>query len=101
MLALPCTVRLEVPADHPVRDGHFPQQPLLPGALLIDLLLLAIDAGAEAGWRVVSAKFPGAAIPGDVLLVQAARDAGGDIACTITSGARTVLDARLRPPEGG
>lgn len=44
---------LEVPADHPVFVDHFPNDPLVPGALLIDWLIKALQAHTGRVVRVV------------------------------------------------
>jgi 3-hydroxymyristoyl/3-hydroxydecanoyl-(acyl carrier protein) dehydratase len=38
-----CT--LSFAPDHPTAAGHFPGNPILPGALLLDEVVLAIAAG--------------------------------------------------------
>lgn len=99
--SLPAVVPLDFPVGHPVWAGHFPDRPVLPGALLLDALLLALGAGDQAGWQVVAAKFPAPALPGAPLLARlAAPDARGDIACTIDADGRTVAIATLRVPAG-
>ena len=61
-------IRLSVADDHPAFAGHFPGRPIMPGALLIDLALRAIE---EATGRQVASiaqtKFLSPAVPGDVL----------------------------------
>jgi 3-hydroxyacyl-[acyl-carrier-protein] dehydratase len=49
-------VRLRFPAGHPVFDGHFPEAPLVPGALLLAAALEALGLGG-AGTVIASAKF--------------------------------------------
>jgi 3-hydroxyacyl-[acyl-carrier-protein] dehydratase len=59
--------------DHPTAAGHFPGNPIIPGALLLDEVLLAI---AEAEGRTVgacvirSAKFLHPVRPGDRIVVR-------------------------------
>jgi 3-hydroxyacyl-[acyl-carrier-protein] dehydratase len=36
--------QLVVPADHPSLAGHFPGNPIVPGVVLLDLVLAAIQA---------------------------------------------------------
>jgi 3-hydroxymyristoyl/3-hydroxydecanoyl-(acyl carrier protein) dehydratase len=60
------TEQIEIPAVHPVFRGHFPDLPLVPGALLLDLILVAFGAPVTA---ITSAKFLQPVSPGDRLLV--------------------------------
>ena len=34
-----------IPADHPALPGHFPGQPIVPGVVLLDRVIEAIEAG--------------------------------------------------------
>ena len=55
-------------AGMPVFAGHFPAHPVLPGALLLDWVIGAIDAQSESRVEAVTqVKFPHAALPGDGL----------------------------------
>jgi 3-hydroxyacyl-[acyl-carrier-protein] dehydratase len=47
---------LRIASDHPALAGHFPGQPIVPGALLLDEALHAIDAAA-ASWHIANLKF--------------------------------------------
>jgi 3-hydroxymyristoyl/3-hydroxydecanoyl-(acyl carrier protein) dehydratase len=72
---------LVFPPGHPVFAGHFPQHPIVPGALLLDAALLAIadaapdadadapdDAAADAvAQHVANVKFFRPVGPGEVL----------------------------------
>ena len=67
-------------ADHPSADGHFPGNPVIPGAVLLSEAVRMIEA--ETGrplspYRIRRAKFPHPARPGDELEVSfsAARNA--------------------------
>ena len=40
---------LAVPDTHPSYEGHFPGAPVLPGAVLLDAVLAALEAGEAAG----------------------------------------------------
>ncbi|MCW5624310.1 MAG: hypothetical protein KIT73_06310 [Burkholderiales bacterium] len=58
---------IAIAADHPATAGHFPGRPILPGALLLDLVIrAACDAGmplaAELSAPIV--KFHAAVLPG-------------------------------------
>jgi len=59
--------------DHPTAAGHFPGNPIIPGALLLDEVLLAITEGEgrTVGACVIrSAKFLHPVRPGDRLVVR-------------------------------
>ena len=67
-------------ADHPAADGHFPGNPVIPGAVLLSEALRMIEAGLGrrlSPYRIRRAKFPHPARPGDELEVSfsEARDA--------------------------
>ena len=60
-------------ADHPVAAGHFPGNPIIPGALLLAQALRCIERAwqiAPGPCRVCSAKFPHPARPGDRLRIE-------------------------------
>jgi len=38
-------MRFSIPADHPSLPGHFPGRPLVPGVVLLDHVIAAIEAG--------------------------------------------------------
>jgi 3-hydroxyacyl-[acyl-carrier-protein] dehydratase len=56
---------LHIPADHPSAAGHFPGNPIIPGALLLDAALEAMDVASLASIR--SAKFLRPIRPGTAL----------------------------------
>jgi 3-hydroxymyristoyl/3-hydroxydecanoyl-(acyl carrier protein) dehydratase len=56
-----------VPSDHPSLAGHFPGRPVVPGVLLLDHVLAALEN--QAGWSVSclkQAKFISALFPGEL-----------------------------------
>jgi 3-hydroxymyristoyl/3-hydroxydecanoyl-(acyl carrier protein) dehydratase len=71
----------QVPLDHPALPGHFPGQPIAPGAVLLDRLDLFAKGIPELQGRplrVAHAKFLQSAKPGDELtFVLQADDSGG------------------------
>ncbi len=95
--------RLEIPRDHPSFEGHFPKFPVLPGAVLLDEALLAIqrDRGIDlTRWRISSVKFLEAVRPGDPLHMRHACKENGSIHFTIHAGERIVAAGSLSmPPE--
>jgi 3-hydroxymyristoyl/3-hydroxydecanoyl-(acyl carrier protein) dehydratase len=55
-------------ADHPAAQGHFPGNPIIPGAVLLSETVRAIEARLGRTlepYRVRRAKFPHPARPGD------------------------------------
>lgn len=62
-------------AGWPVFAGHFPDHPVLPGALLLDWIISNIETVFEHNVEAVSqAKFPAAAEPGDCLTLSLDRN---------------------------
>ncbi|MGB6309608.1 MAG: AMP-binding protein [Steroidobacteraceae bacterium] len=98
---------IEVAEDHPSFAGHFPRFPVLPGAVLLDEALQAIqrDRGIDlTQWHVASLKFLDPVRPGDSLrLEHAAADKGGLIRFTLLVADRTVASGSLSsaPPTDG
>jgi 3-hydroxymyristoyl/3-hydroxydecanoyl-(acyl carrier protein) dehydratase len=56
-------------ADHPTAAGHFPGNPIIPGAVLLDAVLLAI-AGATAPCAISTVKFLRPVRPGDRMRIE-------------------------------
>jgi 3-hydroxymyristoyl/3-hydroxydecanoyl-(acyl carrier protein) dehydratase len=90
-------LELEFGVDHPASRGHFPDNPVIPGAVLLSDTLeavartLALDLTMCA---VSVAKFPSAARPGDRVLVEFTQLAGRvQFTCRVDS--RTVLTGAL------
>jgi 3-hydroxymyristoyl/3-hydroxydecanoyl-(acyl carrier protein) dehydratase len=91
---------------HPAAEGHFPGNPVMPGAVLLaeTLSAVAADLGVDLSpARLRSAKFLAPARPGDRLAIEYERAAGGTIRFSCAAGGRTVLrgevacDARRTP----
>jgi 3-hydroxyacyl-[acyl-carrier-protein] dehydratase len=87
-------VILRLSADHASAVGHFPGDPIVPGAVLLDEILAAIErAGGEraAGWVVKSVKFLQPIRPGAELEMEFAPVPGGDIRFRCRIGASEVV----------
>ena len=68
---MPESADLIFAADHPTAAGHFPGNPILPGALLLDAIVQAISHGADAASiSIQSAKFLRPVRPGAALRVE-------------------------------
>jgi 3-hydroxymyristoyl/3-hydroxydecanoyl-(acyl carrier protein) dehydratase len=79
---------LDIAADHPAYAGHFPSIPVLPGAVLLDLALAAIQQARGidlTAWQLASAKFLAVVRPGDVLSVEHEAPGTGTIRFTLRS----------------
>jgi len=81
-------MELDLRPDHPASQGHFPGDPIIPGAVLLSEALLAIEASLGtrlAPFQVTTAKFPHPARPGDRVLIEVSRAPGGGVrfACTV------------------
>jgi 3-hydroxyacyl-[acyl-carrier-protein] dehydratase len=65
-------VPLVITADHPAFAGHFPTRPIVPGVVLLDLAMRAIDAvrPLRAPCRIASAKFLSIVGPGESVALE-------------------------------
>jgi 3-hydroxymyristoyl/3-hydroxydecanoyl-(acyl carrier protein) dehydratase len=61
---MPEDIQIHFAADHPAGAGHFPSNPIIPGALILDEVIATLPAGATA---VRSAKFFHFVRPGETL----------------------------------
>jgi len=89
---------IEVPKDHPAFDGHFPKVPVLPGAVLLDEVLQAIERqrGIDlTQWRITTAKFLELVRPGDTLHLEHEVSKGGSIRFTLSATNRKVASGSL------
>jgi len=61
-----------IPADHPSLPGHFPGRPLVPGVMLLERVLEAIEAthGALDGLRLPQVKFLQPLLPGETARIE-------------------------------
>jgi 3-hydroxyacyl-[acyl-carrier-protein] dehydratase len=90
--------KLSIAADHPAFAGHFPDFPVLPGALLLDEMLKAIEnaRGIDLrSWQVASTKFLGIVRPRDSLVLEHEATAAGLIRFTIRVDDRKVASGTL------
>jgi 3-hydroxymyristoyl/3-hydroxydecanoyl-(acyl carrier protein) dehydratase len=93
------TASWTVPVDHPAFAGHFPGRPIVPGVVLLDKLVQAVEAGGRKVKAIGSAKFLSPVGPGATLeftWAPAARGLRFDIACAgvaVATGALTLAEA--------
>ena len=84
-------------ADHPAARGHFPDNPVIPGAVLLSDAVQAVGAAMGANcatFRVIAAKFLSFVRPGEAVTVEYAstRD-GAEFVCRVE--ARVVLSGKI------
>jgi 3-hydroxymyristoyl/3-hydroxydecanoyl-(acyl carrier protein) dehydratase len=73
---------LQVEVDHPTGAGHFPGNPIIPGALLLAEVLRLIARAEDVhleSCNVKSAKFQHPARPGDSIAIEYTCSAAGVI----------------------
>jgi 3-hydroxyacyl-[acyl-carrier-protein] dehydratase len=89
---------------HRAAEGHFPGNPIIPGAVLLREIVAAISSGAESGGNAArcrdirSAKFHHPVRPGDTIVVSWAVEAGGEVrfSCSVASSPRPAVTGVLR-----
>lgn len=61
-----------IPADHPSLPGHFPGRPLVPGVVLLERVVEAIETahGAFDGLRLPQVKFVQPLLPGETARIE-------------------------------
>lgn len=61
-----------VAADHPCLPGHFPGRPLVPGVVVLERVIEAVQAahGPLSGWRLPQVKFLLPLLPEQVATVE-------------------------------
>jgi len=96
-------VLLRIPADHPCVEGHFPGNPIVPGAVLLDEVLAVIErqVGRPAtAWTVVVARFSRAVRPGERLQLSFDANDVGVVRFECSLGDLAVLSGRAHPTWG-
>ncbi len=88
-------------ADHPAFAGHFPGAPIVPGVLLLDAALHALEREqGSAVSTVASAKFLRPVAPGEVLALSSQPAASGRAHFEIVCGAERVATGQLTFESG-
>ena len=84
--------------DHPAADGHFPGNPIIPGAVLLSEALKAIegDLGASLSpYKIKAAKFFLPTRPGDRVVIEFTGSVPGDIRFVCAVDGRKMLAGQL------
>lgn len=88
------TVECFFPLDHPAAQGHFPGNPIIPGAVLLSETLRAIEASLAMSLspgQIRSAKFFYPARPGHRVTIEFSEFAQGEIKFACAVEGKTVL----------
>jgi 3-hydroxymyristoyl/3-hydroxydecanoyl-(acyl carrier protein) dehydratase len=93
------SLELHFPADLPAAQGHFPGNPIVPGALLLAETLHAI--GERLGGRlepgnVKAAKFFHPVRPGESVQVEFGQSGGNEIKFACAVAGRTVMSGQVQ-----
>jgi 3-hydroxyacyl-[acyl-carrier-protein] dehydratase len=90
-----------VPPDHPAFAGHFPGAPIVPGVLLLDAAIHAVETACGRPLlpgRISAAKFLRPVGPGETLSIRYAVENSGAVRLELRSGAHLVASATCAPP---
>lgn len=83
-----------IAVDHAALPGHFPGDPIVPGAVILDHALAAAGIGSVD--RLMSVRFLGILKAGEACSVTARTDdAAGTVALDCVAGERRILSAKL------
>jgi 3-hydroxyacyl-[acyl-carrier-protein] dehydratase len=88
------------PVGHPPAEGHFPGNPIIPGAVLLRDIVAAVRAGDDAALDVRSAKFHRPVRPGDAVELEWSR-VGGEVrfSCALAGSEEPAVTGVLRPRQ--
>jgi 3-hydroxymyristoyl/3-hydroxydecanoyl-(acyl carrier protein) dehydratase len=96
-------VSLSFASDHPALAGHFPQHPIIPGVLLLDEALYAIEQAGigqpaqpeGSHWHISSVKFHRVVLPDETLRLQWVQQAGGALRLEMHAGQALAFSAAI------
>ena len=93
---------LTISAEHPALAGHFPGAPIVPGVVLLDEMVRALEseAGGERSWRIGAAKFVKPVRPGELLTLERERLGNGSIRFAVLRAGEPVAHGLLIPAGG-
>ncbi|RYF41987.1 MAG: 3-hydroxyacyl-ACP dehydratase [Comamonadaceae bacterium] len=86
---------LEFAADHPAFEGHFPGAPIVPGVLLLDAALHALEQSGHVVTEVASAKFLRPVGPGESLSLACQLERTGRARFVMSRGPENVASGQL------
>lgn len=86
---------LQFAADHPAFAGHFPGAPIVPGVLLLDAALHALEGAQMQVTGVASVKFLQPVTPGQSLALAGEVTAPGRCTMRISHSGQPVVVAQV------
>jgi len=103
------TTKLRIADEHPAAEGHFPGNPIIPGAILLREIVAAVSGTSQESvgdvsgcLEIRSAKFHHPVRPGDTLTVSWTGHTGGEVrfSCSVDGSDRPAVTGMLRlsPP---
>ena len=95
-------MKTHIPAGHPALPGHFPGQPIVPGAVLLERVLSALNK-LVPGARVTglpSAKFLAPLRPDETVEITVTPKANGSASFEVLRGEVLVVSGSLRYQAG-
>jgi len=96
---LPGSIEKRFALDHPTAAGHFPGNPIIPGALLLDSVIHAILGATpiQLPYEIRAVKFLRPVRPGDNIRIEW-HDARGEtrFQCVLIDAAEIALTGTLR-----
>lgn len=91
-------IPLDIPLDHPAFAGHFPSIPIVPGVVLLDEVLYAIQQDQEfngTSWQISAVKFLSPLKPGEKAIIHYQKTANGGIAFEVLDDTRQIVSGNL------
>jgi 3-hydroxymyristoyl/3-hydroxydecanoyl-(acyl carrier protein) dehydratase len=95
---MPYVMALHIDEDHPAFAGHFPGMPIVPGVVLLDEALVAIERATGeslARCTLTSIKFQQVLRPGEALVLRFGRLPPCGFRFEIESDGRVIAAGRL------
>ncbi len=90
-----------ISADHPALAGHFPGNPLVPGAVILQHVLRAGAAQCPGADILRGAKFISPLRPEETFTIEFAAARAGRVPFTVRAQERTVASGQLQSSEAG